>query len=67
MNDGPTTPVRTKKKCSRALVRDFRVVIERDLFREPPHRIHAIPVNLTMRAGHIVFACDGPGFKARGP
>ena len=66
MNDGPTTPVRTaiflQKKCSRALVRDFRVVIERDLFREAPHRIYAIPVDLTMRARRIVFARDGAGF-----
>ena len=38
------------------------VVIERDLFREPPHRIHAIPVNLTMLAGRIVFTRDGAGF-----
>lgn len=30
-----------QKKCSRALVRDFRVVIERDLFREPPHPRHS--------------------------
>ena len=38
------------------------VVIERDLFREPPHRIHAIPVDLTMLAGRIVFTRDGAGF-----
>ena len=38
------------------------VVIERDLFREPPHRIHAIPVDLTMLAGRVVFTRDGAGF-----
>ena len=38
------------------------VVIERDLFREPPHRIHAIQVDLTMLAGRIVFTRDGAGF-----
>ena len=37
-------------------------VIERDLFREPPHRIHAIQVDLTMLAGRIVFTRDGAGF-----
>ncbi len=38
------------------------VVLERDLFREPPHRIHAIRVDLTMLAGHIVFTRPGAGF-----
>ena len=37
-------------------------VIGRDLFREPPHRIHAIPVDLTMLAGRVVFTRDGAGF-----
>ena len=39
------------------------VVIERDLFREPPHRIHAIQVDLTMLAGRIVFTRDGAGWQ----
>ena len=38
------------------------VVLERDLFREPPHRIHAIRVDLTMLAGRIVFTRPGTGF-----
>ena len=37
-------------------------VIGRDLFREPPHHIHAIPVDLTMLAGRVVFTRDGAGF-----
>ena len=31
------------------------VVVERDLFQEPPHRIHAVPIVFTMLAGRIVF------------
>ena len=38
------------------------VVLERDLFREPPHRIHAIRVDMTMLAGRIVFTRAGAGF-----
>ena len=38
------------------------VVLERDLFREPPHRIHAVRVDMTMLAGQIVFTRDGAGF-----
>ena len=34
------------------------VVLGRNLLREPPHRIHAIPVELTMMGGRIVFARD---------
>ena len=35
------------------------IVPERDLFREPPHRIHAIRVDMTMLAGRIVFTRAG--------
>ena len=38
------------------------IVLERDLFREPPHRIHAIRVDMTMLAGRIVFTRVGTGF-----
>ena len=31
------------------------VVVERDLFQEPPRRIHAVSVVLTMSAGRVVF------------
>ena len=37
-------------------------VLERDIFRVPPHRIHAVRVDLTMLAGRIVFSRDGAGF-----
>ena len=30
------------------------VVLERDLFAEPPHRIHAVRVDMTMLAGRVV-------------
>ena len=39
------------------------VVLERDLFAEPPHRIHAVRVDMTMLAGRVVHrradASDG--------
>ena len=38
------------------------IVIERDLFSTPPHRIHAIQVELTMLAGRVVFTRDGAEF-----
>lgn len=38
------------------------IVIERDLFSTPPHRIHAIQVELTMLAGRVVFTHDGAEF-----
>ena len=38
------------------------IVIERDLFRTPPHLIHAIQVELTMLAGRVVFTRDGAEF-----
>lgn len=31
------------------------VAVERDLFQEPPRRIHAVPVVFTMSVGRIVF------------
>lgn len=31
------------------------VAVERDLFLEPPHRIHAVPIVFTMSNGRIVF------------
>ena len=37
------------------------VVLERDLFREPPHGIHTVRVDLTMVAGRTVFKRDGAG------
>ena len=37
------------------------VVLERDLFGEPPHRIHDVRVDMTMLAGNIVFAREGAG------
>ena len=38
------------------------VVLERDLFHEPPHGIHAVQVDLTMLAGRIVFQRENAGF-----
>lgn len=38
------------------------VVLERDLFRTPPHGIHAVRVDLTMSAGRIVFRREDAGF-----
>ncbi len=38
------------------------IVLERDLFRTPPHLIHAIQVDLTMLAGRVVFTRDGAEF-----
>ena len=35
------------------------VVLERDLFAEPPHRIHAVRVDMTMLAGRIVHEREG--------
>ena len=35
------------------------VVLGRNLLRELPHRIHAIPVDMTMMAGRIVFSREG--------
>ena len=37
------------------------VVLERDLFGEPPHRIHDVRVDMTMLAGDIVFARKSAG------
>ena len=34
-------------------------VLEQDLFRVPPHRIHAVRVDLTMLAGRIVYQREG--------
>ena len=31
------------------------VVLERDLFAEPPHRIHAVRVDMTMLGGRVVY------------
>ena len=35
------------------------VVLAGDLFETPPHRIHAIPVALTMVGGRVVFEAEG--------
>ena len=35
------------------------VVLGGDLFETPPHRIHAIPVALTMVGGRVVFEAEG--------
>ena len=32
------------------------IVLNRNLFETPPHKIHAIGIDLTMLAGRIVFA-----------
>ena len=40
------------------------VVLGSDLLREPPHRIHAIPVDMTMMAGRIVFTREGAEAEA---
>ncbi len=37
------------------------IVLERDLFGEPAHRIHTLRVDMTMLAGRIVFAGEGAG------
>ena len=37
------------------------VVLERDLFGEPAHRIHTVQVDMTMLAGRIVFTREGAG------
>ena len=37
------------------------VVLERDLFREPAHRIHTVRVDMTMLAGRIVIRARGRG------
>lgn len=36
------------------------VVVERDLFLDPPNRIHAVPVVLTMSTDRIVFERKKP-------
>ena len=36
-------------------------VLERDLFGEPPHRVHDVRVDMTMLAGKVVFAREGAG------
>ena len=37
------------------------VVLERDLFDEPPHRVHDVRVDMTVLAGRTVFKREGAG------